>query len=133
MYKVFIEEFSSRPLLGWGPGRSRQLLQKTTYPGLADAPHFHNIFVEILIQLGLIGLLLFTAMFTILFKTALTRPYSAHHSTKFRWFLLCSAAVFCLTGLINNTLWSSATPYFFALTGGLAYAPRAGEYVRATP
>jgi len=130
MYKVFFELAPERPLLGWGPGQTKRLLERSGYPGLDTAPHFHNIFVEIILQLGLVGLGIFTAMIAILFKACLSLQHAVYDQSKFKWFLLCSAAIFCATGLINHTLWSTATPYFFTMMVGIAYAPRADRYIR---
>jgi O-antigen ligase len=128
MMRVFADNASARPVFGWGPGLSKPLLTESSYAGMQEVSHFHNIFIETYLQLGLVGLGLFLTMFGILFRAALFTEHELYNATRFSWLLLCSAAIFCLTGLIEHTLWSSATPYFFALVGGLAYAPTAQRY-----
>lgn len=130
MYKVFLEEAGARPVVGWGPRLSKQLLEKSPYPGMKYVSHFHNLFVEIYLQLGLIGLGLYGAMFAVLLHTALTTGRNFYPSGNVLWFLLTSIAVFWLISLIDHTLWSSPTRYFFGLLGGIAYAPKAANYIR---
>ena len=131
MIRVFLENAGTRPVFGWGPGLSKQLLERSELPDMRKVDHFHNIYIEILLQLGLVGFGLFAAMFAVLTRAVFTVRLPDSESRKLRWFLCCSLLAFGLTGLLNNPLWSSATPYFFALLGGIAYTPRAHAYLSA--
>jgi O-antigen ligase len=133
MTRVFLEEAGARPVFGWGPGLSRQLLEQSSLPDMQKVQHFHNIYIEILLQLGLVGFGLFAAMFAVLIRAVFTVRPAGADARKLRWLLCCSLLAFGLTGLLNNPLWSNATPYFFALLGGIAYTPRAHAYLRAVP
>jgi O-antigen ligase len=133
MYRVFLDEAPSKPLLGWGPGVSKRLLERPTYPGMAEVAHFHNIYVELFLQLGAVGLCLFAAMFAVVIKAVVSVRPTTPAQRKFRLFFFCAGGAFCLTGLINNMLWSSPAPYFLILLCGLAYAPAAGRSLRAAP
>jgi len=59
------ERWLERPWLGWGPGTSRPLMMQSGGPHLrypepdgGVLKHLHNSYLELLVQLGLVGLLL---------------------------------------------------------------------------
>ena len=63
-----------RPLLGWGPGSSEALIASSAMPELGVGSdqaldHLHNTYLELLVQLGLIGLLLWIGLFLALLSS----------------------------------------------------------------
>ena len=63
-----------RPLLGWGPGSSEALIASSGQPELGVGSdqaldHLHNTYLELLVQLGLIGLLLWIGLFVALLSS----------------------------------------------------------------
>ncbi len=130
MYQVFLDEAPARLLFGWGPGISKRLLERSSYPGMTEVSHFHNIFVEIILQFGVLGLGLYATMFGMLIKPCRTTPEASPAEKKLRLFFLFAMATFCLTGLIDHMLWGSAAAYFLAFMGGMVYAPKADRYLK---
>jgi O-antigen ligase len=62
-----IDAWLLRPWFGWGPGSSKSLIELSGEPALrmpdgAPLVHVHNTYVEILVQLGWVGLLLWLAI-----------------------------------------------------------------------
>lgn len=71
------EAWLERPLFGWGPGSSHALLAASADPALqADGggalTHLHNTYLEVLVQLGLVGLMLWCGIFICLFVSVVT-------------------------------------------------------------
>jgi O-antigen ligase len=69
-----IEHWLAHPWLGLGPGTSSALLQASQDPALYDAglgmlQHLHNTYLELLVQLGVCGLVLFVSIIIGLFIT----------------------------------------------------------------
>lgn len=61
-----------RPVLGWGPDSSHALIASSGQPALGVGgdealDHLHNTYLELLVQLGLIGLLIWIGLFVSLF------------------------------------------------------------------
>jgi O-antigen ligase len=61
-----------RPCLGWGSNASHALIASSAQPALGVGgdevlDHLHNTYLELLVQLGLIGLLLWVGLFVSLF------------------------------------------------------------------
>ncbi len=65
------ELWTEKPWLGWGPGSSPLLLARSERTELLDyrgvwLPHFHNTYLEILVQFGAIGFILLAALLAFL-------------------------------------------------------------------
>lgn len=63
MWQYALSRWSKRPLIGWGPGSTRALLEEGNSLYLHQGPeafdHLHNAFIQILFSFGLFGLALF--------------------------------------------------------------------------
>jgi len=55
------EKWLERPVIGWGPGTSRMLLQQHPLEAARRFPHVHNTYLDALVELGSIGGGLFAA------------------------------------------------------------------------
>lgn len=61
-----------RPVFGWGPGSTHALIASSAEPALGVGgdevmDHLHNTYLELLVQLGLIGLVIWLGLFVSLF------------------------------------------------------------------
>jgi O-antigen ligase len=66
-----LRQWLVRPWLGWGPGASRPLMQASGDPALRDVDgsvlrHLHNTYLEVLVQLGVVGLALLGGLYLML-------------------------------------------------------------------
>ena len=61
-----IELWQEKPLLGWGIGSSRSLLAMDDVLKPYDHPHFHNNYLELLVEQGAVGLLFYLLAFILL-------------------------------------------------------------------
>jgi O-antigen ligase len=62
------------PWLGWGPGAAEALLAASQDPavvmiGHGPIDHLHNTYLEVMVQLGLVGLVLWLALFLMLLQS----------------------------------------------------------------
>ena len=71
IFKYGVEQWQSSPLFGLGPKDSKSLIQKSTNPELQSMAHFHSSYLEILVQLGLVGLLMFVVLVATLIKSSI--------------------------------------------------------------
>jgi putative inorganic carbon (HCO3(-)) transporter len=68
MYEAGFEMFTERPLLGWGFNRMRDELGKRISDFHQEAFYFHNTYLEVLVEHGLLGLFLYVWMIFDLFR-----------------------------------------------------------------
>lgn len=112
---------SERPVLGWGPGASRQLIDEI--PGISGSriPHFHNLYLQITVETGVAGLLLFAAVFVALVAAA----WQSRKAGLIPWgvglFFAGAAVFFLIVSLVQIRHDDAHGAAFFALLTGLAY------------
>ncbi|MEJ2426252.1 MAG: O-antigen ligase family protein [Candidatus Thiodiazotropha sp.] len=63
LWQFGLEKWLQRPFTGWGPGTTHALVEADNNPGLRDErgvsfDHLHNAYLEVVFQLGLIGIVL---------------------------------------------------------------------------
>lgn len=87
MYYYAVQMFKVHPWLGWGAGSTSWLLQHAPDPNIHQFPHFHSGYFEVLMQFGLVGILLFSAVI-IVAALSLRRSYQQGLVPReFIWFL----------------------------------------------
>lgn len=110
-----------RPAFGWGPGVSRLLIDEI--PGISGSqiPHFHNLYVQILVENGVVGFLLYTAVFTVLVAAVWRSSRSGLIPSEMGLFLTGAGVFFLITSLVEIRTDDPHGLAFFALVTGLAY------------
>jgi O-antigen ligase len=85
-----IELWQEKPLLGWGIGSSRSLLAMDDHLKVNDHPHFHNNYLELLVEQGVVGLLFYALAFIILMR-GLFKAYAAGNVARDLFYYLIGA------------------------------------------
>ena len=120
-----------RPYLGWGPGSSRYLLKHSEaaiirFHAKIISPivHFHNFYIQLLVELGLVGALFYAILFYLVLLT-LWRAYQQGWCN-FNSFLVTLGAIglFALANNFNPLADNAAGRQFVGLFGGIASAYR---------
>lgn len=101
MWQIAAEKIAEKPLTGWGPGTSAVLLDPVRVKTGQMVYDFHNIVIELLIEVGLVGLVLIIAA-NYLAILSLWRAYRSGNCGAHLLIYLCSAlAVIYLASCIN--------------------------------
>ena len=77
MYNIAFKAIQERPLLGWGAGiRPKNFPQFATDPDhLLPFSNFHNLYLQIVLEIGFIGFLIAMAIFIIVFHQTVIKKY----------------------------------------------------------
>lgn len=67
LYQFGFPKVLDRPVLGWSPGGVKPLIQANADPPIDHHQHIHNMHLEILLGLGLVGFVLFYGMVAMCF------------------------------------------------------------------
>jgi O-antigen ligase len=114
-WRLLVDEWKSSKLLGFGSGTTNSLIAP-----LGGPPH--NIYVQVLVEYGLIGIVLFIAGYLVFIRRAfiMSRRGTGHLSGVS--FALLSYLAIC--GVAGNTLGYTAAMYAASATIGLAFGAR---------
>lgn len=132
LWKVALDMWGERPVVGWGPAvfekaaepYKKPYASKIHYPGhegFRTKSHCHNLFLQILVESGAVGLLLF-----ILFLLALVRDIRGGAFSVLQTAALGALATFLAGGIFEfNGGDAEVSTLFFFVAGLAASAPRA--------
>ncbi|MDZ7751670.1 MAG: O-antigen ligase family protein [Gammaproteobacteria bacterium] len=123
-YKALVwgrDRFEERPILGWGIGTFDPLKEKTDDVNLS-LHHLHNLYMQVLVEMGLVGAAL-TALFLILLGQSVFRAYreGLFPSDVVVWLAL-SMLVAALWAMGNDKIWQAKVRNPFTFLFGVAMA-----------
>jgi O-antigen ligase len=69
MWYEALQAFVQRPWFGWGPGAAEMILHKSEYTVIHRFSQFHNLYLELLVTLGVIGSAVLAYMYGLLIQS----------------------------------------------------------------
>jgi O-antigen ligase len=125
-WKLGLEKWMERPLLGWGPGTAKYLMghidnEMIRQLGYTD---FHNSYVQMLVQIGLVGTAFFVVSLWLIFKTAWQGYKASWLSRDVFLFTVGALALFLIASMANMRTKDHFGRFHLALFGGIAYSYR---------
>ncbi|MGE5155722.1 MAG: O-antigen ligase family protein [Bdellovibrio bacteriovorus] len=141
LYRLGLELFAARPLLGWGPGsRPTEYLVPNRVIPLSDlhvnkasqASHLHSVPIEILVRFGLAGLTL-ALLFLALMIRAYRWMWACSADRELRLFLVAGGLLTLLFVLFDFRLIHLDLRFFFILFFGILYSYRFADLGSVVP
>ncbi len=135
IYKSAFDMIADFFLTGIGAGSKNfsSVYVSYAYSGIESAPHAHNLFFQLIIELGVLGLIVFVAAMAVYIQSTVT-AINKEKDTYLRGLqLACACGVFAsLVQGMTDYVWYNYRVYFvfFALIGIGVAARRCGEYAR---
>lgn len=128
LWKIGLQKWSERPLLGWGTGTTEYLLNQVQDSRL-QAPdggnrysHLHNYYLEVMLRLGLLGVLMFGGL-TVVLVAGVWRAYSKGAIPfDYACFLLAGSAFTAIWSFFDFELFKYAWRNFSVIWLGLLYS-----------
>ena len=126
MYRTGLEMFLEKPLTGWGASDLQPELAKRVHDFHQEAFFFHNTYLEIAVQQGLIGLALYLWMVVDLFRLgSKRRPHATFEAgtfpdEQFRSFWPFLMAVYLFNGSFVVMNYQFVNGLLFTIAGILA-------------
>jgi O-antigen ligase len=127
MYNHAWKLWKKYPFLGYGPGVSAIQLRviKDTYPNnIGFYDHFHNFVLDILIQLGFIGLTFYGLFFYEIIQQLVRNRQKAYVDLDFFLFVLGSFALIAISCLTDQPLNHTKGLYIVVFLGGICYSSK---------
>jgi len=115
----------SQPWLGWGPGAARALLAASDDPslmviGYGPLKHLHNTYLEVLVQLGLLGLLFWLGLFWLLLRSVFQARRARRIDADVTRFLALALVYLMLWSLFDFHAMQQVWRAYWALLAGAA-------------
>jgi len=130
-WRLGLEKWLERPLLGWGPGTSSRLLEESNIDSVLRGSgkgevmkNFHNSYLEILVGVGLAGALFFAVALWLVCKSAWRSFCSGWLRRDVFLFTMGALAIFLIASAANLRTGDHFGRFYLALFGGIAYSYR---------
>jgi len=123
VYEAGSQMFLEKPLLGWGFDRMRDELGRRVSDFHQEAFYFHNTYLEVLVEHGLLGLLLYVWMMVDLFRLGrrqLKLPWSEFPDRTFRAIWPLMLAVYFVNASFVGMNYQFVNVLLFTMAGLLA-------------
>lgn len=120
LWRDALERIRARPVLGWGAGTSEMLIASSDTEHAASLTHYHNLYLQLLVELGAVGLGLFLAWIAVGLKTAVAGGRGVREAFPVIVFLFAAIALFLLAGLFQIRHDDERGHYLLILFGALA-------------
>jgi O-antigen ligase len=128
LWRLGLDLWFERPWLGWGPGTSSLLVADASsgIPTIAGMPDFHNLVVDLLVSIGLIGTAAYVLGFVLVVHAA-RKAYSTGCLARDLYLLLFWLLVFeLLSQMTSYRIDSYHGRFFWMLVAGAACCCRFG-------
>lgn len=120
LWQDALERIRARPLLGWGAGTSEMLIAHSDAEHSANLTHYHNLYLQLLVELGVAGFVLFLVWIGMALKTAVVGGRGMREAFPVIVFLFAAIALFLLAGLFQIRHDDERGHYLLILFGALA-------------
>jgi O-antigen ligase len=137
-WRYGIEEWRRHPWFGLGAGTSRHRIAASGRPELLMyekywLPHLHNTYLEILYQLGLVGLILLAAITWMLVKGTVAEHRAGRLPGDIGRFLLATLVFVLLWNLFEYRAVRHDWQFFWIIFAGSAYSFHLRTLLRSAP
>jgi len=123
LYQLFWEKWKVRPWLGYGPGTTELLIKQTgdKYATVAMLDHFHNFVLDILIQIGISGLLFYCSSFFIVIRQLFRSKKHGYIDSNYFLFGIVGLSLMMICGLSGQPFSDYKGVFLFGFLGGICY------------
>lgn len=132
IWKSSISMWLSSPLIGIGPREFHLLYPRYALPGPGSyylyQPHAHNIFLQVLVETGILGLLFWGWVMALIVRDSYRNAKGVGGLRKdIRAGFFLALAAFFVQGLFDYTLWFAPLGFLFFIISGISCAGKEGE------
>jgi len=118
LWQDALQRIAEHPLLGWGPGSAPLLIQEAAVPG--GLGHYHNLYLQLAAELGLVGLGLFALWSLVVAKAATGAWHERRMGFDCLLFLAALLAIFLIVSCFELRHDDERGQYLLILSGALA-------------
>jgi len=126
LYAYGVEQWKEHPLVGHGPGTSKLLISRSGADLIAEreADHFHNVFIDTIVQSGLIGIGFYILMLLLIIRALFKSKNVGFVDRDLFLFCLGGMTLILLTGMTGQPIHSPHGVYLLGFLGGICYSSK---------
>jgi O-antigen ligase len=125
-WRFGVDRWLNRPWFGWGPGTVKHLFQTSKNPLIRQNSRqfkdFHNSLLQILVQIGLVGLAFYVVFFCMILRTAWRGSRGGWLNPELSLVTVGSLMLFIISSLANLRTRDHFGQFHLILFAGIAYA-----------
>jgi O-antigen ligase len=133
LYRLAWEKWGERPWVGFGPGTSEIIIKQAgdEYAAIIIWDHFHNIALDIMVQLGVVGIIFYGFLLYLIIRQLIIAKKMGFIETPYYLFTLGSLAIIMIAGLFGQPFGDYKGIFLFGFLGGMCYHSKStGERCR---
>jgi O-antigen ligase len=118
LWQDALQRIAEHPMLGWGAGSAPLLIREVGVPGVLG--HYHNLYLQLAVELGLVGVGLFALWLVLLVKAATAAWREGRMGFDSLLFLGALLAIFLIVSFFQLRHDDERGQYLLILGGALA-------------
>jgi hypothetical protein len=126
LYRLFWERWKERPWFGYGPGTSEIIIKQAggEHAEAGIREHFHNFALDIMVHLGIVGILFYSSSFYLIFRQLFFGQKLGCIDRNYFWFALVGLILMIICGLFGQPFTDYKGAFLFGFLGGICYASK---------
>jgi len=121
LWKFGLTRFAEHPILGIGPGSARHLISTESPPIIQRYRHFHNLYLHLLVTVGLVGATLVFAIGALVARAAWRTLRAGSMPVEIGYFVGGAALLYLVVSFFTIRHDDTYGRTFLLLLGGIAY------------
>ncbi|MBD3270260.1 hypothetical protein GF376_01930 [Candidatus Peregrinibacteria bacterium] len=127
MWQFGFQKWTEQPFIGFGPGTTEKLITQTKIQKLKHTSgkpydHLHNYYIMNIVSFGIVGLILFSSVFFIIFINAIKLFNKNTENRNDNLFIICSFVLIILYSLTDFRHLNHDWRFFWIIISGVGYS-----------
>jgi O-antigen ligase len=126
LYRLAWEKWRERPWVGFGPGTSEIIVKQAgdEYAAVRVWDHFHNVAFDIMVQMGLVGIIFYGLHLYLIFRQLFIGKKNGSIEPNYYVFTFGSLAMIMIAGIFGQPFGDYKGIFLFGFLGGICYQSR---------
>jgi O-antigen ligase len=125
------EKLKERPLVGYGPGTSEVIIKQAEdeFPIVRNHDHFHNVVLNIMVHLGIVGMACYGLMFYLIMDQLFRARKLGLIESHYFLFTIAGLALMMICGLSGEPFGDYKGVFLFGFLGGICYESKFSSHI----
>ena len=133
LYQLSWEKWKERPWFGYGPGTSEVIIKQAEaeYAEVRIWDHFHNFVLDIMAQIGIVGMLFYSSSFYLIIHQLFRAQKLGRIDRHYFLFAFVGLTLMIICGLSGQPFADYKGLFLFGFLGGICYQSKFSNHLTA--